>query len=367
MITTSYPDYEGSYRGIFIQKLCYELKNQGIDVMVLTPRIFKQSPLFETDQGIKVHRFRFPSKDKPLNQLDSIPLLPMCIYMISGFLKALRIILKEKPDIIHGNWIVPTGLIAALAGLFTNTPVINTARGMDMRISEKGPVKSMFNLAAGLSKRLIVVSPAMKSRHVLRNAEVITSGVDEVFFDITSKHQSQTVLYARSLEPVYDAETLIKSIPYVIAKKSDADFIFAGSGSQETYLKNLAKQLGITGKIKFLGRISNEHVASLMKDAGVYVSTAKADGTSIALLEAMASGLVPVVTDIEANRPFISHGKDGYLFPPGDEKVLAECIIKALSREISNSDLENKRKEIKDTIYWNTIAKKYIAIYDQLA
>ncbi len=365
VITTSYPDYEGSNRGVFIRRLCLELSRQGLDVAVLTPRIFKQSPYLEEDNGIRVYRFWFPSSETPLNQRGAIPLLPMLVYMLSGFMKALHLCIREKPDIIHGNWIVPTGLIASLAGYLTRVPVINTARGMDMRISEKGPVKALFDLAIRLSGKVTVVSEAMRTRAVLKDAQIISSGVDTSFFEITPDYQCHTVLYSRSLEPVYDPETLLQSIPLVIEKMPDARFIIAGTGTLEPHLHQLAQALGIAAQVEFVGLVTNDRIASLMRHASVYVATAIADGTSIALLEAMAAGLTPVVTDIEANRSLISHGKDGFLFGPGEPQDLAYNLIRALSQQIPPAVLLGKRDTIKDKIYWSNIAKKFIALYNQ--
>ena len=366
VITTSYPDYEGSNRGMFIRRLCLELTKQGLVVVVLTPRIFKQSPYFEEDAGIKVHRFWFPSRETPLNQAATIPLIPMLIYMISGFFSAVHLIMKEKPDVIHGNWIVPTGLIASLAGFFMRVPVINTARGMDMRVSEKGLIRHLFDLAVRLSNKVTVVSEAMKNRASLKDAEVFSSGVDERFFEINPDYDSKTVLYARSLEPIYDAETLIKCIPLVVEKTPEARFIIAGTGSLEPHLKELAQKLDIEKQVDFVGLVPNMDVVSLMKTASVYVSTATADGTSIALLEAMAAGLIPVATDIETNRKLIRHEKDGFLFQPRDEKDLADNLFNALTAKIPEGTLEEKKIGLKDTIYWSTIAKNFIALYTQI-
>jgi len=363
IITTSYPDHAGSNRGVFVRRLCQEIIRQGHEVLVLTPRIFRESPLFQDDDGIRVHRFRFPSRETPLNQTESIPLFPMLIYMISGFFKAVRLILKEKPDVIHGNWIVPTGLIAALVGFLMHVPVINTARGMDMRVSEKGPVRHLFDLAVRLSDKVTVVSEAMKTRASLKDAEVFSSGVDEKFFEISPDYTSKTVLYTRSLEPVYDAQTLIKCISLVIEKVPEARFIIAGTGSQESQLKELTQSLNTSKHVEFLGLVPNNDVISLMKKASVYVSTATADGTSIALLEAMAAGLIPVATDIETNRKLIRHEKDGFLFRPRDEKDLADKLFSALTVKIPEGTLEGKKIELKNTIYWSTIAKKFIALY----
>ena len=193
--------------------------------------------LFEQEQGIEVHRFRFPSGNKPLNQTETIPVFAMGVYMLSGLSRVLRLILKEKPDVIHGHWIVPAGLIAALAGFLTRTPVINTARGMDVRVSEKGLVRLLFDLAVKLSQHVTVVSEAMRSRPSLSAAEVISSGVDEAFFRIAPDRSSKTILHTRALEKVYDVEALIRAVPLVLRQEPQARFVIVGTGSHEQGLK----------------------------------------------------------------------------------------------------------------------------------
>jgi L-malate glycosyltransferase len=366
LVTTSYPDFPGSQRGNFIRKLCIHLRQNGLDVLVLTPRILMQSAYFEDDSGIKVYRFWFPSRNKQLNQMDSIPVIPMAVYMVSGLIKAFRLISTYKPDVIHGNWIVPTGLIAAIAGRIKHVPVLNTAHGMDLRISERQPVRALFNLAAKLSDKTIIVSSSMKSRKVLQNSQIIPMGVDEQFFQIKPDRGMKTIVYTRSLEPVYDAETLIRSVPLVTKAIPDARFIIAGTGSQEAYLKAVANGIDPKGSITFLGHVRSEKIPEIMKHASVYVSTALADGTSPALLEAIAIGLTPVVTDIDANRPLITDGKDGFLFKPKDAQDLAIKIIQALSGAIPLAVLEQKSREMKNSISWGSIARGFIASYNQL-
>jgi L-malate glycosyltransferase len=366
MITTSYPDHPGSQRGIFIRKLCLELIKEGWEVVVLTPRVLSTSPFHELDSGINVHRFWYPSRNTQLNQMDTIPILPMAIYMLSGICLGLKTVWKDKPDIIHGNWIVPTGLIASIIGRVMSLPVINTARGMDIRVSTNRAVKLFFDLAVKLSDKVTVVSPAMKSVKGIEDAEVISSGVDPVFFDIASNPSSKTVLYTRSLEQVYDAATLLKSIPIVIRTIPDIKVIIAGTGSQEKDLKSLVDNLGISAQVTFLGHVEHDTIVDLARDASIFVSTATADGTSIALLEAMAAGLTPVATDITANRELIGHEKDGYLFRPGNEEDLAHNIIRALSHEIAPQMLKEKREFLGDKICWSTVANRFINSYSQL-
>lgn len=366
MITTSYPDHAGSQRGIFIRELCLALKARGAEIVVLTPRVLRASATREDDHGIEVRRFSYPSGGRQLNQMDSIPVLAMAVYMASGFLSALRAIVAFRPDVIHGNWIVPTGLIASLAGFVTGTPVINTARGMDTRVRRNRAVRALFDLAVRLSAGLTVVSDTMRAIPGLADAEVISSGVDPVFFDVQPDPASRTVLFARSLEPVYDAATLIRSVPVVLRGEAHARFVLAGSGTQDGQLRSLACDLGVEGCVTFLGHVPHADVPGLASRSRVFVSTALADGTSIALLEAMAAGLVPVVTDIDANRALVTHGHDGYLFKPGDEQDLAENILKALSGKISASVLLEKKSALRERIPWSIVADRYVRSYNRL-
>jgi glycosyltransferase involved in cell wall biosynthesis len=79
-----------------------------------------------------------------------------------------------------------------------------------------------------------------------------------------------------------------------------------------------------------LGARPHEELPDTLRRADVYVSAALSDGASASLLEALASGLVPVVTDIPANRGWLAPGESGLLFPPGDEAALAAALERAL-------------------------------------
>lgn len=119
-------------------------------------------------------------------------------------------------------------------------------------------------------------------------------------------------------------------------------FIIIGEGAQKEKLLQLSQKLGIDKYLEFKGFLPREEFSDCFKQADLYVSTSLSDSTSVALLEAMALGLIPVVTDIPGNREWIKDGENGYLFPPGDHKTLAEKMILS----IENS---GKSDTIRDT------------------
>ena len=363
LITNSYPDSENPYKGIFIQKLALELGNQGLDVIILCPKICKSSASHQMDQGISVHRFSYPSQNESLGQSGNIPIFTMACYMLSGLSKAISITLKERPEVIHGHWIVPTGLIAAITGKLTGTPVVNTAHGMDIRLATKHVIKPLFNLSCWASQALTVVSPSMNRFRQLKHAPVIPCGINESFFNIKSSSSSNMIISTRSLEPIYNLETLIRAIPLVLNHNPAARFVIVGTGSGEQSLRNLTTALGVDDKVKFTGQLPNDEIPNYMAQAKVYVSTSLADGTSVSLLEALAAGLIPVVSNIEANQPWVTVGHSGFLFEPGNPTDLADKILKAMSTRPSQDQLADKRLALKEQLTWNMVARNFVSIY----
>ena len=74
-LTNAYPDFESSYRGIFIKKMALLLQKEGYQISVVTPKIYKGSHYFEEQDGIKVYRFPFFARNKLLIEYEKIPYL----------------------------------------------------------------------------------------------------------------------------------------------------------------------------------------------------------------------------------------------------------------------------------------------------
>ncbi len=162
------------------------------------------------------------------------------------------------------------------------------------------------------------------------------------------------ILSTRSLEPVYDLKTLIEAVPLIIQKTNKkARFWITGQGSQEQELRKLASRLKVERNVEFKGYVNREDLEELFQKADLYVSTSLSDSTSVSLLEAMASGLLPVVTDIPGNREWIEDGKNGFLFPPGNYQALAEKIIWIINnfKETEKLRTENQ-KIIREKALW---------------
>src|SRR4030043_1081217 len=116
-LTNAYPDFDTSYRGIFVKKMATLLKREGYQISVVTPKIYRKSPYFEDGGGIKVYRFPFFARNKLLIEYERIPYLRMILYFISGFFLTLYVLFSHRCRLIHAHWAIPTGLIGILAGI----------------------------------------------------------------------------------------------------------------------------------------------------------------------------------------------------------------------------------------------------------
>jgi glycosyltransferase involved in cell wall biosynthesis len=104
-----------------------------------------------------------------------------------------------------------------------------------------------------------------------------------------------------------------------------------------------------------------------LRSADIYVSTSLSDGTSVSLLEAMACGVFPIVTDIPGNRPWIAHGKNGFLFEKGDYDKLSELILQNIgSKELIKNAAKINQEIVKEKGNWENNIKEIGNLYAKL-
>ena len=106
----------------------------------------------------------------------------------------------------------------------------------------------------------------------------------------------------------------------------DARLVIAGSGPDEAVLKLRVRELGLRGKVHFAGPSFGEDKARLLSRSDVLLLPSHSEGLPYALLEAMAAGVVPVVTPVGAIPEVMENGVHGRLVPVGDIGAIAEAV-----------------------------------------
>jgi glycosyltransferase involved in cell wall biosynthesis len=376
-LTNAYPDFESSYRGVFIQRMATLLKDEGYEISVVTPKIYKGSHYFEGQDGIKVYRFPFFSQNKLLIEYERVPYLKMILYYLSGFIFGLYATLKNKCSLIHVHWAIPTGLIGVWMGRLLKKPFFVTIHGSDLRLALERPgfLRKIFLYVCQHAAYLNAVSWVQKEELEKlgissKKISVIPMGIDGTFLEagrrrsVNSEKRPLTVLSNRNLLPIYNVSLLIRAIPHVLQEEPETKFLIAGDGAEKEALEREVEKLNIKSSVKFLERVPHEEMPDLLSTVDIYVSTSLYDGTSVSLLEAMGTGTFPIVTDIPSNKEWISDGVNGFLVPIDQERYLAEKILEAIQNHALRQESRDKNFcLIKEKAMWPVSIEKVKEIY----
>jgi glycosyltransferase involved in cell wall biosynthesis len=380
-LTNAYPDFDSSYRGIFVKKMASLLQKDKYEISVVTPRIYKRSRYSEDQNGIKIYRFPFFSGNRLLIEYRRIPYLRMLIYYITGFFSTFYILMKHRCRLIHVHWAIPTGLIGVLIGAVLRKPVVVTIHGSDFRLAmgQSFLLKKVFLWVCKKARYLHCVSEVMRREIETLGIEkekisTFPMGVDEAFFEKGRNRKrgldapSFTVVSNRNLLPIYNLSLLIRAIPMVLKEEPEVKFIIAGEGPERQNLENEVKDLKISSHVQFVGQIPHGEMPNLLSRANVYISTSLYDGTSISLLEAMACGVFPIVTEIPSNQEWITDDQNGFLISINNENHLARKIVEAFRRPALLTEAGQKnQKMVEERGHWKRTIREITGIYEGLS
>ncbi|MBI4364344.1 MAG: glycosyltransferase [Candidatus Latescibacteria bacterium] len=137
------------------------------------------------------------------------------------------------------------------------------------------------------------------------------------------------IVWTRHFERVYDPLTFVRALAALKRRGVPFHASMAGGGRLKGPVETMLREEGLVNEVRLEGVVDSARLRELYFDGDVYVSLSRSDSTSQSLLEAMAAGLFPVVTDIEGNREWITHRREGYLVPPGDADATACAIAEA--------------------------------------
>jgi L-malate glycosyltransferase len=178
-----------------------------------------------------------------------------------------------------------------------------------------------------LADRTRAIAPGAK-------VEALYFGIDLTRFrptavPVTAAH----FVCSRVFHEVYDNATIVRAIGHLSDLPADFGVHFLSSGPllQPTIvLADQTLEPGARQTVAFAGGVSDEELVTSLRSSRFYLSASRSDGASASLLEGMACGLFPIVTDIPANREWVTHGKNGLLFKPGDHLALADAMNHAM-------------------------------------
>jgi glycosyltransferase involved in cell wall biosynthesis len=195
-------------------------------------------------------------------------------------------------------------------------------------------------------------------------------GVDTDQFSPTDEppREGPRIVSNRKLEAVYGVESIIDAFPGILEALPGAALTIAGEGELAPVLRARARNSLAGGAVVFVGDVDHDRMPILLRENHIYVSMSHSDTTSVSLLEAMACGLFPIVSDLPANREWIVDGENGRLVPPRKPMHLARAIVDAWGKpDLIASAREHNLRVVRERASWEDNMRAVGELFDRLA
>jgi len=286
------------------------------------------------------------------NILERLVKVPVIFFRIRSLLE------KYPPDIVHAHSAGGYSWMAMLCGF---RPYVITPWGTDLLIDIKNSIFNRFLTQQALLNAALVTTDGVHFVDILKQLGVPESkilvhsfgtdinlfspGVDDGERKLLDLGAGPVVISTRTLNPVHNVETFIRAIPIISEKFKEVRFIVVGDGVESDKLFGIAKSLGILNVVRFVGRVEEARLRSLLRASDVYVSTSLMDaGLAGSTAEAMSTGLPVVQADNSDNSVWTPNGVGGYLFGNRDIYALAESVCKLLSDKFARMEMGQRNR-----------------------
>jgi glycosyltransferase involved in cell wall biosynthesis len=173
------------------------------------------------------------------------------------------------------------------------------------------------------------------------------------------------IVHVARHHPVKDQPTLLRGFALAAPDLPDVDLLLVGDGPLRGELEAIAKALGVADRVKFLG--IRPDIPDVLAAADVFALTSVSEAASLTLLEAMATGLPVVVTDVGGNPDLVRAGIDGLLFPRGDAAGCAAAFRRLFTEPGLTATLgANGRQRVREKYRLEQTIERYWGLYRQL-
>ena len=340
------------------------LASLGHEVAVLTVR-FAGQPNLETRDGVTIYRISALRRRQ-----DRSTALEQLVFITSASLRILSLMPQFKPTVTLAFFGVPSGAVAWFLKKLYGIPYVISLRGGDVPGFRPYDFKT-FHKLIGPFLRVIwrAADTVIANSNGLRDLAIafdphvdipiIPNGVDGAYYKSSAREWSPAQLFSVG-RIVYQ-----KGIDLglrALAQLQDLEWrwCIAGDGPQTKPLQSLARELGISERVFFLGWQSREALVIDYHQANLFLFPSRHEGMPNAVLEAMASGLPVVATRIAGSEELVLDGVTGLLVNPEDIDSLRDSLRRLIVDETMRTKMGRaSRHRVEEEYTWENVARQY--------
>lgn len=279
--------------------------------------------------GIAENLYLFLDKNKIFDLKINISVTGNNLSIIKLLPKVLNIIDYINPDFINAHYITSYGTIGALAKIFSKNKakLILSAWGSDILVTPFKNKLYYYLTKFVLSKANLVTSDSNYMADFIQkigecnNLLVFPFGIDRMP-DVKKEEKDYNYFFSnRALEPNYNIKLVIDIFKNLYTQNNNLKLIVANDGTERNFLEKYVTDSKLTSAVEFVGYLSAEEMSVYYRKCGYYFTLPTSDSTSVSLLEAMAYGCIPIVSDIPANLEWIRNGKNGIIYSENYKEI----------------------------------------------
>lgn len=343
-LTPFYPTAGNQVSGCFVAETLRELKDQDVESSVIAVDSI-------------YHASRKPSPEFPAEWIR-YPQLPGTLGLSSAgrFLSATLLgkvgqLHRQFPiHVIHAHAALPCGHAAALLSRSLKIPFVVTIHGLDVfnncfqnGMAAASRRKTSMKVYKDAHKVICISS---KVRQLLIDgmgeavpAAVVYNGTDTgMFAPAPTRDRTPTALIVGNLLAGKGHELLLRAVSLVKNSHPGLQCCIIGEGADRARFADLARDLGMSDRVHFLGHRSRTEVAEAMRNCTLFVLPSRYEGLGCVYLEAMACGKPVVACQGQGISEIIDHGSNGWLIPVDGLKEL----VQGLQSLLGNAELRAK-------------------------
>lgn len=363
-----YNDYFCGGVGVVAENLAKEMVKRGHDVSVFsTSRRRKNS--FEEREGIKIYRYGASFKIAEAYMSFGLLFGPLkhemdIVHAHMGNAPApiaawIYFKLKKKPLIVtyHGDQQGSYGTFFRRCSLKVYNKLFanNILRSSGLIISPSEPFIEESKFLVSFKDRIKVIPNGIN-----KNEVTISKTKEDCRSELGIPHDKVVFLFVGALSKYKGPDVLLISINMVTKKNKDVMLIYVGDGQMRYELESLSKKLGVNEIVKFVGFVDEQRKFEYFKAADVFVlpSTLNTEVFPIVLLEASASKLPMVVSDLNTFNCIIQDGFNGIVTRKNDFDDLASALLLLSTNDELRRKMSENAYNIVADFSWEKIAEE---------
>jgi N-acetyl-alpha-D-glucosaminyl L-malate synthase BshA len=359
---TCYPTYGGS--GIVATELGMELALRGHEVHFIS---YAHPIRLRSDiEGVHYHEV----------EVTNYPLFAYPPYCLALAARMADVAATYHLDLLHVHYAIPHSISALLARQMLAPrrplPFVTTLHGTDITLVGVEPSYfeiTRFSIEA--SDGVTAVSHYLNQRtrdvfHIHRPIETIHNFVNcDLYHPASQPHGSRPrLVHISNFRPVKRPLDCIRILAR-LARDVDAELWMVGDGPERGSAERLAHELGVTSRVRFLGK--QDRIYQVLPHTDVLLLPSEHEAFGLAALEAMACGVVPVATQTGGVAELVTSGYDGYLEAVGDVDAMARRAAELLASPAARAQMAARaRHTARSRFSTSLIIPRYENFYQRL-